>query len=572
MRPGRRLLAHRLQEDESGAVLVLVTIILAVMIMMVALVVDISALRGDRRDSSKTADLASVAGVQDLLPAFGGSPQDACVAAWEYTVVNTAGIPAGEITNNPCNPVMPDYTTCDPTVANPTPNRRSRSVGDYTVTISWPVPDDDPAMGTQSLDSDVDGNPCERLAVQVDHARDFGFARVGGFTGATAGAPAVARATVGGDTPQTVALVVLDPHGTRSLCAAGKGGVWVKSVEIDGETHPGLISVDSDESVTDDCDGDLGDYAIFVKGNAGARIQAGGDTFGPGNATDGHIFSYALQVGEDGYDPGQVPDQVEPEPEPGRRATRQFMDDRYLDEITKLQSFVGSTGAPDASFQQYTAAGHPCTIDTDISLAVGNWWIDCPGGLTIQSSGSLAIPDGNVVFDGSLIVKGVFTANTSQNRWFYLRSGGDFVKEAQATITLGAPMSDTCCGTFVHLFDGKIDMSGGDKGVLCSSDSNLCWYSPFTAGPDGRDFEDLALWSESPATHNLAGEAGLDIEGTFFTPNADPFDYNGQGTQAQTKAQFVTHRLLARGQGVLAMEPDPSRSTPPPILRISLIR
>lgn len=564
MRPGRPL-SRRLQEEEHGAVLVLVTVILAVMIMMVALVIDISALRGDRRDSSKTADMASMAGVLDLLPASGGDPELACQQSWAYLVINTPDIPNGEVANDGFCGNLGGYENFTLASCPTSAIEATTTTGPYGVTITWPVPDDHPAMGDQAIDGDVDGHPCERLAVWLNRDREFGFAQVGGFTGATTGAPAVGRATVGGATPETVALVVLDPHGTRALCAAGKGGVWVKSVEIAGETHPGMISVDSDESVTGDCDGEVGDYAIYVQGNAGARIQAGGDTFGEGNATDGHIFSYALQIGEDGYDQLQVPEKLEPEPEPGRQITRQFIDDRYLDEITALRSFVGSAGAPDASFQQYTAAGHPCTVDADLTLGSGNWWIDCPGGLTVQSGNPapvLTIPDGNVVVDGPVTVKGGLVANQGSDRWFYIR-GGDFEKAAGATIRLGSRSNQK--GTFVYLHDGVLTFAGNDDGALN-------WFAPFQPGTDGRDFEDLALWSESSPLHFLQGQADLDIEGTFFTPNADPFRFAGRGGQNQTSAQFVTHRLEAAGQGTLVMEPDPSRSTPPPILRVTLIR
>jgi hypothetical protein len=91
-------------------------------------------------------------------------------------------------------------------------------------------------------------------------------------------------------------------------------------------------------------------------------------------------------------------------------------------------------------------------------------------------------------------------------------------------------------------------MSGGT--------GSLTWIAP-----DSGDFDDLALWSDSPLLHEWAGQANLVMEGVFFSPCAQA-EYAGTSGQNQTKAQWIAYRLHARGHGVLAIRPDVDRAVP----------
>jgi hypothetical protein len=139
----------------------------------------------------------------------------------------------------------------------------------------------------------------------------------------------------------------------------------------------------------------------------------------------------------------------------------------------------------------------------------------------------------------------------------YIRDG-EFEKDAQATIVMEH--------VFVYLADGRIDFNGGSGG--------LDWSAPDGQGGDpwGPLFDDLALWSESTDRHHIGGQAGNTLEGTFFTPYASPFELAGQGTQFQTKAQFLTRQLELSGQAEVQMSPNPDRVTLIPIREIRLIR
>jgi hypothetical protein len=103
-------------------------------------------------------------------------------------------------------------------------------------------------------------------------------------------------------------------------------------------------------------------------------------------------------------------------------------------------------------------------------------------------------------------------------------------------------------------------MDGGGGGILT-------WIAP---DDPSHPLDDLALWSDSEVTsapHIWAGQAALTMEGVFFVPIVT-VEYAGQGSQQQTKAQFIADKLHARGQGELLVAPVFGRSVgfrPPPI-------
>jgi hypothetical protein len=189
---------------------------------------------------------------------------------------------------------------------------------------------------------------------------------------------------------------------------------------------------------------------------------------------------------------------------------------------------------------------------------MGDWWIDCPGGFTINNN--VTFSGGSIVADGPIEVRGgSLTVNegSSSDEIVYIRNG-HLYKVAQASISMTQ--------TFVYLADGWIDFGGGS--------GSLTWTAPIggTTNATANNFEDLALWSESREVHKLGGQAGNQLEGTLFTPNADPFVLTGQAGQFQTAAQFLTRRLEVGGQGEVSMHPDPDRITLIPVRDIRLIR
>lgn len=310
--------------DEHGAVAVLYSIVIMLMLGMVAVVVELGGLRADRRQTQTTSDLAALAGAFDLVGASDAAnhPRLACRTAQAYYLQNTVEAPKALQDDDPiydaCD-VFPETLTqsCEEYLAVHPDGRTATSdaVEPYLIAITWPVPDDSEWLTNRHpYDPDVDGvSPCDRMAVQVARTRGFVFGGVFAQTEGHVASPAVARASIESGSEIVPALVVLDPFNCAVLThgggAGGTGAIWVFESYSDetGEFGPGLIAVDSDASGSD------GSYScsthtVIETGGANTQILAGvqdedrdgqPDVDGTGRALvrDGLIQSYGIQLG-----------------------------------------------------------------------------------------------------------------------------------------------------------------------------------------------------------------------------------------------------------------------------------
>lgn len=575
---------------ERGASIVILAFTLLLMIGVAALAVDLAAVRVDLRADRLASDAAATAGAAFVDPFAGNAADLACQVAWEYLLVN--------LDDEGSNLTPPDCTTfaseCEPDVAR----TESATAGPYTFEITHPIPDDHPLMGDQGINDVIDGVPCQRFGVSVARDRQFRFAQVLGFDAVAPWVNSVAKIGAGVGSGEVVPLLVLEPRSCDALFTSGQGKVTV-SYFMDS---PGFIVVDSDGSKTDNpnrCGNNS--WSIDSKGTQNGWIRAiptpseipsvilsyalsGEPTASPSHSYDpGDLTSAA--VGVDPADPIESAFRLYPRPVGiSRRITRAPIDWRYnckdtypgypLDlsdssvgtipidpcpdtpapHIDNLVMAYGGPGNP--GFSNRWTDWYPCLVnDSATPIAVfGNWWVDCPS-LIIGNAQVVTFEGGDVVFDGTVDLRSsasliVNPGPVDADRVVYVRSG-DLMKGAQSSITLRR--------TMVLLEDGVLDMVGGDGG--------LTWTAPETGF-----FEDLALWSESPDAHQIGGQAGNTLTGTFFTPLASPFSLTGQGGQFQTDAQFLTRRLEIKGQGEILMHPDPDRQTLIPIREVRLIR
>ena len=78
--------------DDLGAFAVLYAIVVVAIVMTVAVVVDLSAMREDRRAEKLAADAAATAGAIKLNALAGtANPNAACQEAWKYLKLNLPG-------------------------------------------------------------------------------------------------------------------------------------------------------------------------------------------------------------------------------------------------------------------------------------------------------------------------------------------------------------------------------------------------------------------------------------------------------------------------------------------------
>jgi hypothetical protein len=534
------------------------------------------------------------AGVAQINPFVATDAIAACGTAWDYVLLNLEdeGTPS---TNPDC--VSAFAAECVPGTI-----RQSTGIaGPYTVTISQPIPNGHPLMGDQAIDPVIDGTPCQRLGVTIQRQRPHVFAQLMGFDSDTTTVTSIARVATAPGEGELVPLLLLEPIACEAIFTSGQGKITVTF--NDATDTPGIIVVDSDAS---DCDAST-PFSIDSQGNQKGWIRA---IPVPGENIPSAILSYALSaVGAAdpaaSYDPGDLIDPVNPaditdpnepaishfrlfpEPTPSfDRITRAPIDWRYncksgypdyplvssnptgpgieiLDcpfpTATYIDDHVAAYGSGSPSgFTSWVTAGHPCSVGAVTINVTGNWHVDCPPtgpnsiGLTIN--GGTVTFDGNVVFDGGIDLNSdaVMTVNPADasDVFVYVREG-IILKRAQSSLIMNR--------TFTYLGDGGVDLRAGDGGLV--------WTSP----EDG-DFEDLALWSEATMVHEIGGQAGNTLTGTFFTPMAEPFGLTGQAGQFQFEAQFITRRLEVKGQGEVKMTPDPDKITPIPARAVQLIR
>jgi hypothetical protein len=601
-----------LRSDEDGIYAVLFVVLLGVFIMAGALAVDMGSLYFARQATQSVADMAATAGGMELEPTdieAEGTPQGACIAAWQYAVTNLTD--ASNTAPHPCAAMPSSGLTCDPT----SPNTVTGSTGPYTIAVTWPVPDGDPRMASHDTDA-IDGTACQRVGVTIQRDNDL---LLGGFAGGgnefVVGSSAVARAQASLNQGDLVALVVLERTDCRALTSSGQGNVLVKATQVADSNGdlvwvPGAITVDSDG--TTDCSSNPR-YAIAPLGNNVNSFIVAENT--PDGAP-GVLLSHAALVnptrsvdpavcGPNGSPLSTRP--VQPCPVGGNRITRAPIDHRYNCKVSypSALDIVGCPGAPTnpngdyidqlddnyaafsnasiptspaflgSGFSVYptdylgTTPTDPCFFNsaTTVTLPAGNWFINCPNtggsgntpGFRMNNAGAVfQAGPGEIVFAGALdLGSGTFTiGNTGSSSILYVRPydasrGGDIAQGDTAVNLLN---------TFVYLQDGVFTAGGNDAPIT--------WIAP---DDDNFPFDDLALWSNSSQVHDIGGQGNLELEGTFFMPNAK-FVYGGQGTQQQARAQFVALKLEFAGQGNLLMVPDPERSTAVSITGVTLIR
>lgn len=586
----------RVRSDE-GASMVLVAMSLVLLLGASAIAVDLAAMRLDRSADQKVTDSAASAGALEVLE---GTGQEACVAALEYVAINSEGI--GSIDTSGCASDIP--ATCDP--ADPRFHSPS-STGRFDVTFHYPVDDNHDLMTSAQLGASPqtpvadDGDPCERVGVEMSATHESLFAQLLGFDEGTTTVHSVARGFLPPPEGPPINLLLLDRFGCEVMKASGSSNAGIIVDEIvdpaTGEVFPGEGAVDSDASILGGCPADGG--TIDIDGN-NASIRADGPTGcgpweDPPGSGQGCGFLKTLAPGTPGCNwpactaGGAGPNNPNPPPTASpARLTRAPIDHRYncrvdgystpdpawswaadpLDSgneqdipacegphdprIHTLIANVGPSGLPSGAFTgpwQTWSSLHPdCSVDPGQGFDItGNVWVDC-GLLEIKDT--VTITDGSMVLDGELSIASAGhlimdnDATDGQERFLFMRDGL-FSKEGKGSLTLRE--------TMVYLSrSSRIRMAGGDIGTLT-------WIAP---DEEGHPFDDLALWSDSTVTsapHAWEGQAGLNLEGVFFVPIVT-VEYAGQGSQLQVKAQFISDKLHARGQGQLVVAPVAGRA------------
>lgn len=555
-RPGRfgRPTPASAEKGERGAVVLIVATALGALLLMVAFVLDYSAARRDREADQVAADAMALAASQGL----GGSAKSAAVACWAGLDYLTVNLPSAA---SVIGDYRDDCTTQFGAVCTAATTARTLSIpaDEYTITFTHPVP-----AGNALLDdrapTTLDGTACQRFGVRVLQERDNSWA-----SGSVAiDTHAVSRYLPGvGNVNAPLVLLADDECEVLEV-----GGSSKLTVQIDQANVPANIVIDS---TGDQC----GNKVVF-------------NVFG--NDPNGKVIADKVSMWAIASGNGDVatrPDLIIPQPVAATAPVgRSAMDWRYncsaatlcpgagpayIDEM-KLK--WGGTGVPEAlswmpgAFNRWTATRSCSGLSGNTVVPNGNWYIDCPSGLT--SNGRITFKGGNIVADGPIRASGGLRVNcpgstnaddftdpttcggNSGSTIYYLRNGN--LLEAGSSYG-HMDMRQT----FAYLANGTFDKSGSQ---------DVLWTAP---ADEDHPFEDLLMWTDSNADIRITGSPSLQLEGTLFAPNAKLVLAGDMDTQA-LNAQLFVFRALIVGNAQLKISSKPDRMTAVGRGRTSLIR
>jgi Flp pilus assembly protein TadG len=614
-----RRFAPRGADGESGAYAILYGVVILAVVGVAAIVVDLGQLRQNRRSTRLAADAAAVAGARDLDTVKGtANPRQACTDAWGYLATNL-GFTAPSLAVSGCT----SFPTTSATPCTTVVKTATGTVGDFTVTITWPVvnssslltkPNVQPAAPVQPIDTKVDGtDPCARIGISVTQVSHPAFAGIFGTGDVSTVVSSVARATSkAGGNSIVAALNVLNKTECSVVQTKGQGFIQVKAVG----TQPGVISVESNGHPGGGNCPSATPWVVDASTNAsGGFIRADGAPTGtnPTGAGLGTILAYAMNPSPTGnpsqaYNPAaltMVPAHLGPAPTVlGARSGVTPVTDIYecatssCQYVSALKAAFGKTGLPTpysgagvfkaAAFGTLPGAAVPafkCSMnsgDPVVKVPAGNWWVNCPSGLSVKNT--LVFTGGNVVTEGGISTSNggcvafntpnalpvatcpLVNALTSDLVTPPTSEGILYVRSGTLSRTGGSIFT---ARTFTYLASGYLDLGGGAGTVFMTNpkpDTSTC-DTDCQAGRFGK----LALWSESTHEQAIGGQGSLYLTGVLYVPNST-FNYSGQAAQVQVGAQFWADKLLNTGQGGLAMAPDPDNVIPTPRFAVALIR
>jgi hypothetical protein len=577
-----RMADRRVEDRERGAVLVMAALLLTGLMVMAAIVVDLGHMRGMRRSSQSLVDFAALAAGEAMSAQEPDGP-GGCADAVRYLRVNAPNLTGVDLDCDTLPSVCEDFTQ---------PRTVTWANDEYDVAVTFPVSDtmiSDALTGGGRAD---DGEPCERLMVEVVRRSPSFFGGIVGRSELETAANAVIR-QVAEKADQVPSLWLLEPYRCDALTVSGGSHVTAGVPNFGG-----LISLDSDGSA---CTGN-NSFVVDVSGTNSLLEAFPTDVFPPGR-----IELVAMKPGQQGCadpngnknacDPADVADgRLRPEPtRRPRRATRAPVDHRFncRNESTPITTYptyhgltidpctvssgdyidqlvsVARTGTP-TGFS--VKAGAYCNQPAGYWPVDGNTIIDCStfnvgNGTTVDFTG------GNVIFTGDIRI-----ANGGTVR-FNTANPSDHLSAWCLTHVTGACVGESsAAAAWVYQRSGDIDMSGGlfeanhvafyqHGGYFRMTGGLPVWSAP-TEGP----FTSLAYWSEAASNRfQITGGAEMELTGIFFMPHAHPFTLNGGAPLIPQQAQLIARSAAISGGARLTLAPleiDPIIIPPPAPLLI----
>jgi Flp pilus assembly protein TadG len=579
----QRLRRWPARDDERGAVAVLFTIVLVVVLGFCALLVDLGQARASSRNEQLYVDLAALAAGAKLTQAdYNG----ACQAAITNLNTNDPRISPAINASTFCSSIS---NTCTNATTQAAP---STTVGSTTVSIHFPVPSSEITSPYWTGAGLNDGtSQCQRMRVIVRGSDTSMFSSIFSSTSSSTSRSATVRPSGSAGSPP--ALWVLDPTGCVPLKVDGGSQVTVGT-----STVQGVITVDSNGTTC------TGSSSTVSATGSGTILKSIGP---PSGGTTGQLNLVAQPAGVTSCsipacDPSDVSGgRLAPQPQHGDVATRAYLDWRYNCKtgyptfhsltindcpytaasggssyayIDNLKTAVGSSGAPSTgTWTTIGPGGNQCSPNASITYPVGNYYVKCTkgnNGFVVNSGVTVTFSGGNIVFEDNVTVSNGGTLNLNTNNTNSALSSSCIPPTVQ-TPCIGSSSPNAAIVYFRGDNSTQFSTSGtgtvvgnhvfvyGGTGSVAFSGNPPTWTAP-TEGP----FTSLAYWSDMPSTatnaqlssFTITGGSGATLTGIFFTPEASPFKLAGGGNWGQQNAQFISYQLTVTGGGTLTIAPD----------------
>jgi hypothetical protein len=508
--------------DERGLVLILVSLSITVVLVMAALVLDLSQLRTDRKVNKSVADMSARAGV-GLLP---GGPWPGVCRARAYLASNsrfstfdggserwsTPTSPATALAASPCvsTTTAPFTTACQPN--QPASWARLTATaggGRYAIELQsgYALPDSRFPEDALAADTgDAARGSCDNLAVIIRETRSPIFAGVIDPSSRTTTIRSVGRLSQAANpTLLTPALLLLEQHRCSVLTVTSNGARVIAQAVGD---QPGLIQIDS----ADDQGGCSQNQAVLngkATSSGPSILACSAKTASPTSGCNvassdspGRIGINALSVPHGAGDfvtsgyPGTYGDtRAVPSPQAGRldidrtyRSAVAALDGDARSVITAnggkppgCSTVVnGSCTSTDGStwvvLQQADCNGYPAFFSA-ARAAAARIWLNCA--LDVTSPLTLSAASSTVVITGSLSVRSTFAItdpaklyvggkSTGNKVGLDLGNGGDL---NVGNPTPGAPCPSGPTGRFSKIVvgDGSFAAASGASAHLCGA-------------------------------------------------------------------------------------------------------
>jgi hypothetical protein len=240
----------------------------------------------------------------------------------------------------------------------------------------------------------------------------------------------------------------------------------------------------------------------------------------------------------------------------------------YIDLLRTYVNGVAATPIPPTGWTLWS----PRSCSPGSITVTGNVRVDCPGGFNVGNGTTVTI-NGNVIFDGPVNVGNGGTL--SVNALNGVPSMSTYDATCAPTDPEAAPAScpqySSAAAAWVYMRNGNLDV----RDTLRLKNTMLYQHNgfinviagatPIWESPDEGGFRGLAYWNEKPSTsstdYQLLGGGQMQLEGTFFTPEARPLRLRGGGLQNALQAQFISNSLDVGGNGVLSLDPLTDKGT-----------